>query len=229
MPLVSDNGNTGVQTHYPDRLRRSPGYGGQTQTFVAGPLEPIPNPPPPTELTWWPHYPDRLSRAGSVLAPPSLFQWPMVPIANTEWRASYPDRLRRKTLPVADMPAWFGILGVQSAIATGMFWSASYPSLLRRALSVPPSQTVYPIQGSTILTAASCVEWTDETVVRPELTEEGFRRPGMACQTQEVGFLLLEDGGFLLLEDGGKIELEDQTANACETFVRPTLTGEDWC
>ena len=88
---------------------------------------------------------------------------------------------------------------------------------------------VYPIQGSTILGGASCVEWNLETTTRPELESETFRRPGMACLTQETGFLLLEDGGFLLLEDGGRILLEDQTGTDCETFVRTMMIEEDWC
>lgn len=214
---------------YPDRLRRAGGLGGAARTAFAANLDPIANPTPPTELTWLPHYVDRTPTARRLLAPPSTFQWPMVPIANTEWAPGFPSRLFRRRLPVADMPAWFGVLGTQQVIAQQMFWQATYPSRLRRATTVPPSQSVYPIQGSTIIAAAGCVEWSEVDLERPTIDGESMVRPSMTCDVHEVVYLLLEDGGFLLWEDGGKIELEDQTACTQEVFVRPILDEESVC
>jgi hypothetical protein len=210
---------------YPDRLQRPSTTAAWT--FVQN-LDPIPTPAPPTELIWLPAYPVQLHQAARVAAPPFQFRWPMVPVSDLRWLPRYPMQLRRPRLLPAAIPAWFGTLGVQQAIPIFASWRPTYPASLRRPAQGPRSQAVYPIQGSTILTAVACVEWTGETTTRPVLTPETFTRPQMTCQPGG-GFLLLEDGGFLLLEDGGKILLEDQAGIPCETFVRPTLVEEDWC
>ena len=191
-------------------------------------VSPIPNAAPPTELTWLPHYPDALRRPRRVLAPPFQFRWPMVPVSDLRWAPSYPSQLHRPSLGAARMPSVFTVLGVQQAIASGMRWTPTYPDRMRPLVRVPASQRVYPIQGTTILTAVPCIEWNDETATRPELTPEVFTRPQMTCQSGG-GYLLLEDGGHFLLEDGGKILLEDQSGIPCESFVRPTFITEDWC
>lgn len=233
MPFVDE----GWQEVYPDRLNRPP---RQSLTQHVQPLEPIPNALPPTELTWLPHYPASLHRAGRVLSSPSSFRWPMVPIANTEWTPIYPSRIHRRRLPVAGMPAWFGVLGAQQVIAQRMFWLPQYPSLLRRVRPRSFSQRVVPpiqggavspaIQGSTILSTATCVEWAEVDLERSLLAEEALSRAAMVCAV--VGgeaFLLLEDGGFFLLEDGGKILLEDQTACEQEAIGRSMMVEEDVC
>ena len=214
---------------YPDRLwSRS----RQSMHISVQNLDPLPNALPPTDLTWHPSYPDRIwANLRRPALQPFRFTVDGPPFAgDVYWRPIYPDRIPRPSMQASRQTAWFGPAFNFLQVPITMGWRPQYPDRIWRTRPVPPTQTVYPIQGATILGGASCVEWADETVDRPLLEEETFTRPGMACTGEGGGgFLLLEDGGFLLLEDGGKILLEDQSGIPCETFVRPMMTGEDWC
>lgn len=191
-------------------------------------LDPIVNPAPPTELTWLPSYPDRLVRR---LTPPSrmpaVFRDPQVPVPDLRWLPNYPARLPRLRLYPSRQPAVFAPSPAILRVAVTGQWRPTYPTLLRRALRRPQSLLVVPIAPATLLAAAPCVEWTEETLTRPQLTGQTCAR-ALAVETiVPYGAFVLEDGsGNLLLEDGSALLLE---VTAGGSLSRPQMIEETLC
>lgn len=212
---------------YPTPLRRR---GVLAAVVIAQNISPIPNAPPPTELTWRSAYPD-FARSRIGLRPAAQRTYTRLdgpPFADVRWKATYPDRIVRLRMLPATQSAWHGPNFYFIQVPRIAQWRPTYPSRIWTKPPLVGGQSVWRVDPTIIIAAANCVEWVDGAVSRPELTTEGVTRPIFGCST-EVGFLLLEDGGFILLEDGGKIELEDQSSGTCESVTRPQMLEEDLC
>lgn len=143
-------------------------------------LDPIINPPPPTELTWRPGYPDSLRRlmlspaiSGRSFAPvPALLL-----LSPLLWLGRYPDSLRRPQLPVALRPQATFPWSVQPIIPVQMGWRPRYPDRVSHRFPTRTGQFPWLIASSTIINAAPCVEWAEETWQAPTFTEEVLPGP----------------------------------------------------
>lgn len=211
---------------YPDRLQRVSHVG--LSAFVQN-LEPIPRPPPPTDWALPAVYPDRTFRAGRLPLYPFLAQWPMLPVADLRWEPHYPSVLRRPKRYVGTVQFTAQNLGAQPAIPTFASWRPTYPNQLRRPRRVATGESRWVVDPRTLITAASCVEWEDETTTRSQLTAEASTRPTMQTGVTGDSFLLNEDGSYLLLETGYKILLESQQVAPNEGLIRPVMDEEDVC
>jgi hypothetical protein len=147
------------------------------QTFGAN-IEPIPNPPPPTDFSWPPTYPDFTFVLGSTEGVSELLIAPLFPtvVADMDWRPTYPDRLTRP-------PARLSLLveplqvGGEIEVATNLAWLASYPDRLTRASNVNDFIGFDPLSVASLLPAPpECVELTEDDLGHPQLLDQQITR-----------------------------------------------------
>ena len=211
---------------YPHRFARREVRG---MSVTVQNLSPIPNPLPPTELTWHPTYPDWLAKPKRLLAQQSYFHLDGLLFFDMRWSPTYPSRIVRKTYHPAYQRAHFAPDPAILRVPVTGGWRPTFPSYIWRKPPLVGGQSIWRVDPLTLLTSATCVEWDETSVVRPTIDTEVLSRSTMTCDVHDAGFLLLEDGGFLLLEDGGKILLEDQTGCVQEALTRSTMDEEDVC
>lgn len=149
---------------------------------VAGSLSsPQPQPPPPTELTWdttaFPTRPTarRLPRMAEIA------WWPTPPLVPVTWLPIFPSHAPTPTI-IRLSPVIMGDVGAQPAIAQfaveRVVWTASARRRLQR-----PQEGVWPVDMTTLLNAAPCVELGDETLVTPILAAETLITPSVSSET----------------------------------------------
>ena len=193
------------------------------------PPNPIPNDLPPTDWPLPAVYPDRTYRAARLPMYPFLAQWPMLPVADLRWEPRYPSILRRPKRYVGALQFTAQNLGAQQDIPKFASWRPTYQNRLHRAARIARGESRWVVDPTTLLKAASCVEWEDEATIRSQLTAEAATRPTMQTGVTGDSFLLNEDGSYLLLETGYKILLESQQLAPNEGLIRPVMDEEDVC
>lgn len=167
-----------LPTH-PDILFRPPRPQAAHQDYFVENVSPITNPLPPNPLTWQPSYPDYLRPASRVayLAPDfasNLLN--LVPFY--AWRPSHPDLIGHVRLPVAAYPYFFGDANLSAQPAIARYgWRPAHPDLMRAPARLPLGETVTPIQPSTIVGAATCVELKDVSLTSPTITGDTVTSP----------------------------------------------------
>jgi hypothetical protein len=149
----------------------------QQQTFAAN-LDPLPNPPPPTDFSWPPTYPDFTFVLGSTEGVSELLIAPLFPtvVSDMDWRPIFPDRLSRP-------PARLSLLveplqvGGEIEVATNLAWLASYPDRLTRASNVNDFIGFDPLSVASLLPAPpECVELTEDDLGHPQLLDQQITR-----------------------------------------------------
>ena len=213
---------------YPHRVFQPPRLSWAAFASVQN-LDPLPNALPPTELTWHPHYPDRIIwRLRQPTLQPSVV-WPVgPPFKDLRWKAVYPDRIVRRTFLAAEQSAWFGPNSAFLDIPKTGQWRPTYPARIWRKPPLVGGQSVWIVDATTLLRAANCVEWAENSLIRPEFLGEVLQRPQMVGIHQPL-YLLAEDGSYLLTADGQRILLEDQSGIPDEVFIRPMMIEESLC
>jgi hypothetical protein len=171
---------------YPDRLPPARRLLTAAQQAFAINVSPIINPAPPTELTWHPHYPDRVDRRVwlRVANQPTRTSFIGNPVADLRWLATYPARIFRPRLPVALYPAT-PVYPISALLEVGKLggWRPIYPSWLDRKLPTRTGTSIWLVDPTTLLNAAHCLEWTSETSTLPAFSDEVRLSPDLASET----------------------------------------------
>lgn len=161
---------------YPDRFYPIPSR-GPIPTLVQ-PISPLPNAAAPdggwSQTSWLPRRPaSRLSAGLAAMPIPNPVV--MIPL---RFRPLIVDVMRRKS-SVAWMPQTAFPFGAQIIIAQQRFARAIYPDYLYRRTLPRVGTSLWQVTPSIVIQDVICVEWTDETLTRPQLTGEILLRPQM--------------------------------------------------
>lgn len=175
---------------FPDRMPPTwtPPISGQ-QSFAAN-LSPIPNPAPPTPITWLPSYPTTVPNianepwAWSV----ATITWEVVRVAaEMRWLPRFPDR-GLDTTPKAPGASVFPF-GTQQQIPTLKSWAPVYPDRPVTTTATPWGTStagpviIPPIFPSTI----TCIRLSFELGGQPRLISEIMGTPQLANQAGAQG------------------------------------------
>lgn len=178
---------------YPDRPQRAlPRH--RWPAMMVEPIDPIPRPAPPTDLTWyvpitaWQRQPLWRPAGASVLPPPLV-----CPGVIVRWYPSYPTQVLPRSTH-ALRPSEVHPLSVQQAIASVVHWQGIYPAQLHTRARRPLGGATLVFAQPTVPTIPStCIEWTDETLTAPQLTAEAALSPNLAVETLASPSLAEED------------------------------------
>jgi hypothetical protein len=192
--LLSLDGVTALSWHptFPDRIPLPRRLLPSVQPSLFLNSLPIPNPPPPVDSTWQPKYPNQLTRRTLL---PSLRQFYAsgTPFLGTQLqaRAFFPNQVlaRRRLIPSGST---FEIGGVLNVPKVGG-WRPTYPNQLRRAPRANVGISVWLVDPTTLMTAAPCIEWTDETLTPPMFSDETLINPTLSDETFTSPTLSEED------------------------------------
>ena len=183
--------------HYPDRIPPHVRLHASLQQFYRSTINPIINPPPPTELTWLGTYPSHVIRhvlpaaAYAVIVAPvpsNLLQRP------TSWQGSYPAIIspRRGLAPQHQLVSPFQSSSILS-IPVQQGWRPTYPSQIARVQPTRTGQQWWLVDPGTLINATGCIVWTNETLLQPSLDGEAVVSPAMSEETVTVPELTAED------------------------------------
>jgi hypothetical protein len=157
-------------------------------------LSPIPQALPPTFLTWHPTYPDLIPRFVRLRPSGQVF-WVgrLLPIADLRWKATYPDRLLPRQYPAALQQAFAAPSFYFTAVPKFASWRPTFPDRLLPRRAPNGGITRWTVDALTLLTSATCVEWTSETVISPILTPESAILPTITEEAVVTPTLSEED------------------------------------
>lgn len=178
---------------YPDRVERArPRH--HWPALMPSTVSPIPLPTPPTELTWLGHAPAFVMRARR--SPPDCFTL-QLPIATPmmsgmPWEPGYPDLIVRRATPrLTGYALPFGVFSVPTS--GSLNWLTTYPARLWPRRALPLTLTSVPWVPTTIVSTATCIAWTAETLATPLLTSETAVFPTVTTETLTTPTVTEED------------------------------------
>lgn len=176
---------------YPDwlpvRFRRA-----TYEPIVRFDVNPIPNPLPPTELTWHPTYPDRLfAQRLPTAAVPSVFSGFAFLGTDLRARAIHPDWFPRKPWLIPSGSP-FQISSILDIPIRGS-WRPRYPDRLWRTPQTATGFFAFVTPPSVILDANSCLIWVDDNVINPDFIIETVQQPALTDEALVNPDLISED------------------------------------
>lgn len=185
---------------YPERFRTTlrQGVVASVQNIV-----PIPNLPPPTELTWHPLYPDWLAPKKGLR--PHLHQpyvrWEGPPVADLRWLGLYPAWIARRTFLTALQRFYQAPSPEILRIPITGQWRPIFPVYIWRKPPLNGGLTVWRVDPTIIIASATCIEWDEGDLGRSLLDDEGVGRSTMTCDLQPQVGCVQEDLGRSIMDE----------------------------
>jgi hypothetical protein len=155
-------------------------------------LSPLPQPPPPTELTWQPQFPIHSARTRSRrLGLTTVIAVPQPPIFTLGWVPILPPRPQARR-PTRAPQVIMGDIGAAVVIPTLTAWRTVATAPIRRRAQRQQAG-VWTIDATTLMNLAPCVAWTSETLTAPAVGDEAITAPTLDGETVTPPTLSEED------------------------------------
>jgi hypothetical protein len=180
---------------YPDPVHKRSQVSRQTFSTVSN-FIPIPIPPPPTELTWHPTYPDRMRirRRQTPDLQQSFALWLGPDGVDVRWLPHFPDTLKRSKLSVTQRQFYADPnYGEQANIPIRGGWRPSFPAFIQRKRRVPEGGEVYVTPPLVILDGVGCIQFVDESLLTSTLIDDSTLSSTLIDESLTISTLSAED------------------------------------